>query len=140
MQARSQAVLESNINVTPLVDVCLVLLIIFMVVVPVIVNGVPVKLPVAKGDPVPEAQRQLAITVKDDGTVYLGAVVVLAEQVASELQRMHGEGPERSVAVRGDQRVAYGEVVKVLDACRGAGYNDVRLMSEHPSSSADVRR
>jgi biopolymer transport protein ExbD len=133
MQVRSHAALESNINVTPLVDVCLVLLIIFMVVVPVMVNGVPVKLPVAKGDPVPESQRQLAITVKDDGTVYLGAVVVRNEQVASELQRMHGEGPERSVAVRGDQRVAYGEVVKVLDACRAAGYNDVRLMSEHPN-------
>jgi biopolymer transport protein ExbD len=136
MQTRSYAVLESNINVTPLVDVCLVLLIIFMVVVPVMVNGVPVKLPVAKGDPAPEAQRQLAITVKDDGTVYLGAVVVRADQVASELQRMHAQAPERSIAVRGDQRVAYGEVMKVLDACRGAGFNDVRLMSEHREGTA----
>ena len=136
MHAHSPAALESNINVTPLVDVCLVLLIIFMVVVPVMVNGVPVKLPVANGDPVPESQRQLAITVKEDGTVYLGAVVVRSEQVAPELQRMHGEGPDRSVAVRGDQSVAYREVLRVLDACRGAGYNDVRLMSEHPNSSA----
>jgi biopolymer transport protein TolR len=139
MNIRSHTALESNINVTPLVDVCLVLLIIFMVVVPVIVNGVPVKLPVAKGDPVPEAQRQLAITVKDDGTVYLGAVVVRTEQVAEELQRLHGEAPERSIAVRGDQRVAYGEVVKVLDACRAAGYNDVRLMSERREATANAR-
>ena len=130
MNIRSHTVLESNINVTPLVDVCLVLLIIFMVVVPVIVNGVPVKLPVAKGDPVPETQRQLAITVKDDGTVYLGAVVVRSDEVAAELRRLHAVAPERSIAVRGDRRVAYGEVVKVLDACRAAGYNDVRLMSE----------
>ncbi len=137
MQISSHSALESNINVTPLVDVCLVLLIIFMVVVPVMVNGVPVKLPVAKGEAVSEAQRQLAITVKDDGTVYLGAVVVRADQVAPELERMHGEGPERSVAVRGDQRVAYGEVLKVLDACRGVGYNDVRLMSEHRESTAN---
>jgi len=135
MHVRSHAALESNINVTPLVDVCLVLLIIFMVVLPTIVNGVPVKLPIAKGDPVPEAQRQLAITVKDDGTVYLGTIVVRQEQVASELQRIHGESPERAVAVRGDQRVAYGEVVKVLDACRAAGYNDVRLMSQ-PTANA----
>jgi biopolymer transport protein ExbD len=139
MQHTSHAVLESNINVTPLVDVCLVLLIIFMVVVPVMVNGVPVKLPVAKGEAVSEAQRQLAITVKDDGTVYLGAFVVRADQVASELERLHGEGPERSVAVRGDQRVAYGEVLKVLDACRGVGYNDVRLMSQYPSAGASAR-
>jgi biopolymer transport protein ExbD len=138
MQTPSHAVLESNINVTPLVDVCLVLLIIFMVVVPVMVNSVPVKLPVARGEPVSEAQRQLAITVKDDGTVYLGAVAVRSEQVAAELVRMHAEGPERSIAVRGDQRVAYGEVLRVLDACRGAGYNDVRLMAEHPQAvSAD---
>jgi biopolymer transport protein TolR len=130
MHVPSQAAFESNINVTPLVDVCLVLLIIFMVVVPVMVTGVPVKLPTAKGDPVQEAQRQLAITVKDDGTVYLGSVVVRSEQVASELQRLHIESPERAVAVRGDQRVAYGEVVKVLDACRTAGYNDVHLISQ----------
>jgi len=113
MQHSSHAALESNINVTPLVDVCLVLL---------------------KGEPVSEAQRQLAITVKDDGTVYLDATVVRADQVVSELERMHGEGPERSVAVRADQRVAYGEVLKVLDACRGVGYNDVRLMSQYPSA------
>ncbi len=130
MHVRSHAALESNINVTPLVDVCLVLLIIFMVVVPAMINGVPVKLPVVKGDPVPDAQRQLAITVKDDGTVYLGAIVVRSEQVASELQRVHAQSPERAVAVRGDQRVAYGEVAKVLDACRAAGYNDVRLISQ----------
>jgi len=130
MHVSSHTALESNINVTPLVDVCLVLLIIFMVVMPVIVNGVPVKLPVAKGERAPDGQHQLAITVKDDGTVYLGTVAVRQEQVASELQRLHGESPDREVAVRGDQSVAYGEVVKVLDACRSAGYIDVRLMSQ----------
>ncbi len=130
MHVSSHAALESNINVTPLVDVCLVLLIIFMVVMPVIVNGVPVKLPIARGEHARDGQHQLAITVKDDGTVYLGTVAVRQEQVASELQRLHGESPDREVAVRGDQSVAYGEVVKVLDACRSAGYSDVRLMSQ----------
>jgi biopolymer transport protein TolR len=127
--ARSTA-LQADINVTPLVDVCLVLLIIFMVVVPALVNGVPVNLPKVQGEPVPDAQRQLAITVKDDGTVYVGSVVVRQEQVASEIERIHLQSPERSVAVRGDQRVAYGEVVKVLDACRAAGFSDVRLISQ----------
>jgi biopolymer transport protein ExbD len=129
MHIRSQA-LESNINVTPLVDVCLVLLIIFMVVIPAMITGVPVRLPNVKGTPVPEAERQLAITVKDDGTVYLGSVVVRSDQVDSELQRLHTESPDRAVAVRGDQRVAYGEVARVLGACRAAGYNDVRLISQ----------
>src|SRR5258707_704059 len=103
MHVTSRSTLESNINVTPLVDVCLVLLIIFMVVMPVLVNGVPVKLPIAKGEPAPNAPRQLAITVKDDGTVYIDTVVVRHEQVASELQRLHGESPDRPIAVRGDK-------------------------------------
>jgi len=68
--------------------------------------------------------------VKDDGTVYLGSSVVRAEQVAAEIARIHSESPQRAVAVRGDKRVAYGEVVKVLDACRTAGYYDVRLISQ----------
>ncbi len=129
MRIRSQSTLESNINVTPLVDVCLVLLIIFMIVMPAIINGIPVKLPVAKGDPAGEAWQQLAITVKDDGTIHLGTLLLRKEQVSSELRRLHAETPTRPVAVRGDKSVAYGEVVGVLDACRDAGFNDVRLIT-----------
>lgn len=129
MHVRSQSALESNINVTPLVDVCLVLLIIFMVVLPAVVNGIPVKLPVAKGDAAGELSQQLAITVKEDGSVYLGTLALRKEQVASELRRLHAESPNRPVAVRGDKKVAYGEVASVLDACRDAGFNDVRLIT-----------
>jgi len=129
MHVRSQSALESNINVTPLVDVCLVLLIIFMVVLPAVVNGIPVKLPMAKGDAVGELSQQLAITVKDDGTVYLGHIALRKEQVASELRRLHAESPNSPVAVRGDKKVPYGEVAGVLDACRDAGFNDVRLIT-----------
>jgi biopolymer transport protein TolR len=129
MHIRSRSALESNINVTPLVDVCLVLLIIFMVVLPTVINGIPVDLPVAKGDAVGELAQQLAITVKDDGTVYLGTIALRKEQVSSELQRLHAESPNRPVAVRGDKKVPYGEVAGVLDACRDAGFSDVRLIT-----------
>ena len=132
MQIRNSSSLESSINVTPLVDVCLVLLIIFMIVIPAMVHGVPVQLPVAKGDPVPEALRQTVITVKDDGTVYLDNLVIRREQFASEIQRVHEQYPQKPIAVRGDRRVAYGDVVDVLDMCRTAGYTDVRLMSQQP--------
>jgi biopolymer transport protein ExbD len=127
MHVRSNTSLESNINVTPLVDVCLVLLIIFMVVLPAVVNGIPVKLPVGSGPAA--APEQLTITVTDDGTVYLGALVVRKEQVASELQRLHAQAPNRPVGVRGDKRVEYGEVASVLDSCRAAGFDDVRLIT-----------
>ena len=128
MRIRSESTFESNINVTPMVDVCLVLLIIFMIVMPTIINGIPVKLPIASGPP-GELAQQLAITVKDDGTVYLGTLAVRKEQIVSELQRLHAQAPNRPVAVRGDKRVAYGEVAGVLDACRAAGFNDVRLIT-----------
>ena len=134
MHVHSRTALESNINVTPLVDVCLVLLIIFMVVMPTIVNGIAVKLPVGNGDPAGKLDEQLAITVKDDATVYLGALVVRREQVAAELQRLHAQAPGRPVAVRGDKTVAYGEVARVLDACRSAGFSDVRLITTKPAA------
>jgi biopolymer transport protein TolR len=127
VQLRAQSSLESNINVTPLVDVCLVLLIIFMVVMPTIINGVPVKLPATSHGEAGAPPRQLSITVKDDGTVYLGSEVVRRDQVAAELQRMHAASPQRPVAVRGDKTLPYGEIVEVLDWCRAAGYDDVRL-------------
>lgn len=127
MRLRSQSSLESNINVTPLVDVCLVLLIIFMVVLPTVVNGVPVNLPyaahVVEGTP----PQQLAITIKDDGTIYLGSEVLRREQAASELQRLHAQSPDRPVAVRADKTLKYGDVVEILDWCRAAGFVDVRL-------------
>src|SRR5713101_8201350 len=86
----AHAPLQADINVTPLVDVCLVLLIIFMVVTPIIVHGVPVELPDTKhAAAVGEAARQLPVTVKEDGTVYVDGIVLRREQVAGELERLH---------------------------------------------------
>jgi biopolymer transport protein TolR len=130
MNATRTSTLESNINVTPLVDVCLVLLIIFMVITPTLVNGVPVQLPKSTtSERVTEATRQLSITVKEDGVLYVGANVLRAEQLANELVRVHGATPDRPVSVRGDARVPYGEVADVLDACRTAGFQNVGLIT-----------
>jgi biopolymer transport protein ExbD len=128
MQIARGAHLEANINVTPLVDVCLVLLIIFMVVTPMLVNGT-VELPETTNNTPRAEEKQIDITVKSDGSVYLDTLVVRSDEAASALQRMHAEHPERRIAVRGDKRVQYGSVVDVLDACRRAGYEDVSLVS-----------
>src|ERR1043166_8565838 len=129
--------LHADINVTPLVDVCLVLLIIFMVVTPMIVTGVPVKLPVANtGGAVGDVNRQLPITVKEDGSLYFDATVIRPEQLADELQRRHAAHPDRPVVVRGDQHVKYGDVAAVLDAGRKAGFSDVGLVTSSPPASA----
>jgi biopolymer transport protein ExbD len=87
---------------------------------------------VARGEPVPEALQQLPITVKDDGTVYVGTLVIRRDQVASEMRKLHAQFPLRPIAVRGDRRVVYGDVIDVLDSCRAAGYTDVRLISDRP--------
>jgi len=131
MQFARSTALQADINVTPLVDVCLVLLIIFMVVTPMIVNGVPVHLPqVRNAANAGEATRQLPITVKDDGTLYVDGVVIRAEQLVAVLRERHDAHPDRPIAVRGDKSVKYGEVMKVLAACRAAGFSDVSLIAE----------
>ena len=127
----STAALNSDINVTPLVDVCLVLLIIFMVVTPMLQKGVPVNLPVTE-DPekTPDTDKQLQISVKSDGTVYLGSLPVLKEQMQSELEKIHERTPDREIAVKGEKAVKYGAVLDALKACREVGFNNVGLIAQ----------
>jgi len=123
--------MHSEINVTPLVDVCLVLLIIFMVVLPAMVNGVQVQLPETSVRDALDT-RVFPVTVKDDGTVYLDTLVVRRDEVPAALQRIHAGASARPVAVRADKRVQYGEVATVLAAIRQAGWEDVKLVSVVP--------
>src|SRR6185295_8480292 len=87
--------LNADINVTPLVDVCLVLLIIFMVVTPMLQKGVPVNLPVTE-DPekTPDTEKQLLISIKDDGTVYVGSKVIRKDEVNAAIEEIHTRTPD----------------------------------------------
>jgi biopolymer transport protein ExbD len=126
-----KAAMNSDINVTPLVDVCLVLLIIFMVVTPMLQKGVPVNLPVTEEpEKTPDTEKQLQISVKADGTVYLGSTVVRKDQVQTELENIHAKTPDREIAVKGDKLVKYGAVLDVLKACREVGFNNVGLIAQ----------
>src|SRR5688572_32057154 len=90
----SHAALTSDINVTPLVDVCLVLLIIFMVVTPMLQKGIPVVLPrTDQPEKTPDTEKQLQISVKDNGAIYLGPLVLREEQLVSELKAIHERTP-----------------------------------------------
>ena len=133
----AHAPLNADINVTPLVDVCLVLLIIFMVVTPMLQKGVPVNLPVTEApEKTPDSEKQLQISIKDDGSVYVGPNVVRKDQVESLLKEIHERTPDREVAVKGDRLVKYGDVVDVLKACREVGFNDVGLIAQ-PKRTAE---
>ena len=132
----SQGAMTSDINVTPLVDVVLVLLIIFMVVTPMIQKGVAVNLPVTEApEQTPDTEKQLQISIKADNSVYVGPNVVRKEQVLTALREIHEKSPDREIAVKGDRLTKYGEVLDVLKACREVGFNDVGLIAE-PRSRA----
>ena len=123
--------LNSEINVTPLVDVCLVLLIIFMVVTPMLQKGVPINLPITEEpERTPDTDKQLQISVKGEGIVYLGPNAVRKEQVDSELKAIHDRTPDREIAVKGDRAVKYGAVLDVLKSCREVGFNNVGLIAQ----------
>jgi biopolymer transport protein TolR len=127
----TQTASMSEINVTPLVDVVLVLLIIFMVVTPMLQKGVPVNLPVTEApEKTPDTEKQLQISVKADGTVYVGPSAVRKDQIQAHLEEIHSRTPDREIAVKGDRLTKYGEVLDVLKACREVGFNDVGLISQ----------
>ena len=135
----SHAALTSDISVTPLVDVCLMLLIIFMVVTPMLQKGVPVNLPVTEApEKTPDSEKQLQISLKADGSVYLGPNVVRKDQVQSALEEIHARTPDREIAVKGDKLVKYGDVLDVLKACRETGFNDVGLIAQPKSAPGGV--
>jgi len=129
---------KGDINVTPLVDVCLVLLLIFMVVTPMLQKGVPINLPVTE-DPekTPDTEKQLQISVKSDGSVYIGSIVVREDQVQSQLEEIHTKTPDREIAVKGDRAVKYGKVLDVLKALREVGFNNVGLISQPKRSPGE---
>lgn len=125
MQTTRSTAFQADINVTPLVDVCLVLLIIFMVVTPLMVTGIPVRLPHAQQSG-PVLHEPLQVTISSDDVVFVGANVVRKEELATALQHERAAA-SRPVIVRGDKSLSYGEIVSVLDACRAAGFDEIAL-------------
>ncbi len=120
----------SQINVTPFVDVMLVLLIIFMITAPMLQKGVEVKLPRVKKAPAIQLKEEpLVITVRRDGTLYLNSHAFSLKTLALKLRALHKEVPRKKVLVRADGRVEYERVLKVLAAAREAGFLQVGLVT-----------
>ena len=120
----------SEINVTPMVDVMLVLLIIFMVAAPLLQVGVPIELPEAKGKQLQSSKEPLAITVKADGSVYIGEAVVPLDEIAPKLKAIAKNGFDEQIFVRGDKGVTYGIVMRVMGRISAGGFHKVSLVTE----------
>ena len=123
----------SEINVTPFVDVMLVLLIVFMVTAPLLTVGIPVDLPKIQANALTDQKDPIEITVKLDGSVYLGESIVEVENIIPRLNAITEKNTEARIYVRGDRVVAYGRVMEIMSIINSAGYIKVALVAQNPT-------
>ncbi len=118
------------INVTPLVDVMLVLLVIFMVTAPILQQGVSVNLPKVKAAALPGEEVQLVVTITPQGAVYLNDQPIRTEELGAKLAAVLRLQPDKQVFLRADQNVRYGEVMRVIAAIKAAGVERLGMVTE----------
>ncbi len=123
----------SEINVTPFVDVMLVLLIVFMVTAPLLTVGIPVDLPKVKADALTDQKDPIEITIKLDGKIYIGESLVEVENLVPRLNSITDQNTEARIYLRGDRVVAYGRVMAIMSKINSAGYTKVALVAQNPS-------
>ncbi len=128
----------ADINVTPLVDVVIVLLIIFMVAAPMMTKGLDVKLPETTAKSLPQKKKLVVITVKEEGKIYLNKVVVDQEVLRRRLAEIKDSGGAEQVLLRADRDVPYGVVAKIVATIREAGIEGLGLVTK-PSDSSRKR-
>jgi biopolymer transport protein TolR len=119
----------AEINVTPFVDVMLVLLIIFMVTAPLLASGVPVELPDSRANPLDQDPEQVTVTIDQEGFVYIDDALIEAGNLATALEQL-GDPEERPlVTLRADRALDYGRVIAVMGELNRAGYNSISLVT-----------
>ena len=126
----------SEINVTPLVDVMLVLLVVFMVAAPLLTVGVPVDLPQTQAPPITEPKEPLVITINGTGSIYLQEAEVQTDALVPRLEAITGSNPDAAIYVRGDKAINYGRVLEVMSLVSTAGFRKVSLIASPPKGSA----
>lgn len=121
----------AEINVTPFVDVMLVLLIIFMVAAPLLTVGVPVELPQSQGKQLESSAKEpLTVSVAANGEVFIGETKVPLEDIATKLKAIAKDNVDEQIFVRGDQGITYGVVMKVMGRISAGGFKKVSLVTE----------
>ncbi|HET6520521.1 MAG TPA: protein TolR [Geminicoccaceae bacterium] len=126
----------AEINVTPFVDVMLVLLIVFMVTAPLLTVGVTVDLPEAASSPLPGQDEPLSVTVAADGAVFVQDSAIPVEDLTARLRAIAERNPDLRIFVRGDRGIDYGRVMQVVGAVHAAGFSRVALVTEFRDAAA----
>ena len=125
----------ADMNVTPLVDVMLVLLIVFMVAAPLMATGVPVDLPKAQTKPLTDQKPPIAVSITGEGKFFVDQREVAADELIAVLGE-NADSKDRRIHVRGDKTIAYGKVIEIMGLINTAGYTKVALVSEAPNASS----
>jgi biopolymer transport protein TolR len=120
----------SEINVTPMVDVMLVLLIIFMVAAPLMTVGVPIDLPQTQAQQLNTEREPITISVTNEGGIFLGDTPVGLEQLVTQVAAVAANGADERIYVRGDTAASYGTVMQVMGTLSGAGYSRIGLITD----------
>tara|TARA_R100001086_G_scaffold200627_1_gene116854 strand:- start:344 stop:721 length:378 start_codon:yes stop_codon:yes gene_type:complete len=124
----------SEINVTPMVDVMLVLLIIFMVAAPLLTVGVPIELPETQAKAMNSDTQPITISVNSDGEIYLNDTVIPIDEVVAKLQAVAQAGYEERIFVRGDRSADYGTVMRVMARISAAGFRNIGLVTDQENA------
>ena len=138
-RGRRRGRVMSEINVTPFVDVMLVLLIVFMVTAPLLTVGVPVDLPKTRAPALGQDKEPLSVTVAKDGKIYLQKEVVTEDQLVPKLQAISQNGYDQRIFVRGDQTVDYGRVMVVMGLLASAGFTHIGLVTDVQKPKPDEK-
>jgi len=120
----------AEINVTPFVDVMLVLLIVFMVTAPLLTVGVPVDLPKTKAQPLGQDREPLSVTVAKDGRIFLQNTPIGEDALVPKLEAIAANGYDQRIFVRGDRSVDYGRVMEVMARISAAGFTHIGLVTD----------
>lgn len=122
----------ADINVTPLVDVMLVLLVVFMITAPLLTVAVPVDLPKTQARSINQDKEPLVISIDSKSNVYLQEKSMELDELVDKLKAITNGNPDARIFVRGDQAVAYGRIMEVMGTVSAAGFNKVALVAELP--------
>ena len=137
MQLGGGGGVKSDINVTPLVDVMLVLLIIMMIIAPLLQKGVDVRLPIATNSASkPETQDQTVLGIKADKTVWINGVEVRKEEMRSRLEAILETKKEKLILIKADEDAPYSSIMDAMDELRASGIEDVGLITDSKAENA----